>query len=128
MEYLNLTTPYGQTYEVCFEAERYANNHNLALQLYFKDEDGMLMPFSTLTINLREPHEPNCSFVDTNDNPWAEKFITDNKLGKPTGRKMRSGYCEYPQYQFDLKEIEKYQLNAPKPKTKDKSRKRDEAR
>ena len=126
MEYLNLITPYGQTYEVCFEAERYANNHNLALQMYFKDENGMLMPFSTLTINLREPHEPNCSFVDTNDNPWAEKFITDNKLGKPTGRKMRSGYCEYPQYQFDLKEIEKYQLNAPK--TKDKSRKRDEAR
>jgi len=27
-----------------------------------------------------------------------------------------------------LKEIEKYQLNAPKTKTKDKSRKRDEAR
>ena len=63
MEYLNLTTPYGQTYEVCFEAERYANNHNLALQMYFKDEDGMLMPYSTLTINLREPHEPNCSFL-----------------------------------------------------------------
>ena len=42
MEYLNLTTPYGQTYEVCFEAERYANNHNLALQMYFKDENGML--------------------------------------------------------------------------------------
>ena len=35
---------------------------------------------------------------------------------------------KYPQYQFDLKEIEKYQLNAPKTKTKDKSRKRDEAR
>ena len=116
------------SYFLCLTSSKVLYAEPDGLVVYFKDEDSMLMPYSTLTINLREPHEPNCSYVDTNDNPWAEKFITDNKLGKPTGRKMRSGYCEYPQYQFDLKEIEKYQLNAPKTKTKDKSRKRDEAR
>jgi putative membrane protein len=45
------------------------------------------------------------AFVDTNNCPWAEKFISDNKLGKPTGIKAASGYCVYPQYRFDMEKL-----------------------
>jgi hypothetical protein len=51
--------------------------------------------------------------VDTNDNPWAEAFIAEHHLGKPTGRTRRSGFCVYPEYEFDMKRIEKFQYNLP---------------
>lgn len=30
-----------------------------------------------------------------------EQFVVDNKLGVFTGMTRRSGFCEYPLYQFD---------------------------
>ena len=44
--------------------------------------------------------------IDTNNCPWAEKFLTDNKLAADTGRKVRSGFCTYPIYKFDRKVLE----------------------
>ena len=41
--------------------------------------------------------------IDTNNCPWAEKFLTDNKPAVDTGRKVRSGFCTYPIYKFDRK-------------------------
>ena len=44
--------------------------------------------------------------IDTNNCPWAEKFLTDNKLAVDTGRKVRSGFGTYPIYKFDRKVLE----------------------
>ena len=93
---------YGAVYEVFPKRTTYVNNGNLAVVL--KDEnDG---PFATLTVNLSEKLAEDCAYVDTNNCPFAERFILGNKLGEPTGRFGFSGYCCYPLYKFNLSKIE----------------------
>ena len=90
--------------------EHYSENGNLALEMSYKNEDNMDEPFTMLTVNLSEKCAPNCAYVDTNDNPWAESFIAEHGLGVPTGRTRRSGFCEYPEYAFDMQKIEQHLL------------------
>ena len=110
MEYLKLNS-FDNTYDVAFCVEQYAENDNLALEMVFRNEDDLNEPFTTLTVNLTEKCAPNCAYVDTNDNPWAEAFIAEHHLGKPTGRTRRSGFCVYPEYEFDMKKIEQYRYD-----------------
>ena len=110
--YLRLHS-YGQTYAVAFGIEHYSENGNLALEMSYKNEDNMDEPFTMLTVNLSEKCAPNCAYVDTNDNPWAESFIAEHGLGVPTGRTRRSGFCEYPEYAFDMQKIEQHLLCQP---------------
>ena len=110
MEYLKMHF-YGKIYDVAFGVERYAENDNLALEMVFRNEDGFDEPFTMLTVNLSQQCAPNCAYVDTNDNPWAEAFIAKYQLGHPTGRTRRSGFCEYPEYEFDMKKIEQYRYD-----------------
>lgn len=51
----------------------------------------------------KEREELDMAAIDTNNCPWAEKFLTDNKPAVDTGRKVRSGFCTYPIYKFDRK-------------------------
>jgi len=94
-------TEFG-TYDVSIEISTYYYGSNLAINLITEDGE----PFATLTKNCAEWTLPgDKAFVDTNNCPWAEKFISDNKLGKPTGIKAASGYCTYPQYRFDVEKL-----------------------
>ena len=94
-------TEFG-TYNVTIETSKYMFGDNLAIRLITDFGE----PFATITVNLAEWTLPNDkAFVDTNSCPWAEKFIADNKLGKPTGLKGASGYCTYPQYRFDMEKL-----------------------
>ena len=94
-------TEFG-TYDVSIETSKYVYGDNLAI--YLITEDGE--PFATLTTNLAEWTLPNDkAFVDTNNCPWAEKFISDNKLGRPTGMTGTSGCCTYPLYRFDMDKL-----------------------
>ena len=94
---------WGMETEVTLEIAHYAENENLAIQMWC--EDG---PYAILTVNLSQKCKPNCAFVDTNNCPWAENFIEKYKLGMPTGDMEMSGFCIYPEYEFDLAEIAKY--------------------
>ena len=94
---------YGKEYEVDIVTSTYQSNDNLAICLL---EEGF--PFATITVNLDEKLAPDFAFVDVNNCPWAEDFIKDNKLGHCAGVWKGSGYCKYPLYKFNLKEIEKY--------------------
>ena len=63
--------------------------------------------WGALTIYLGLPVQKDCAFVDVNNLgdgilPWIEK----SGLGKPTGRKERSGFVEYPEYHFDAKRLQ----------------------
>lgn len=89
--------------DVTIETANYANNGNLAIQLWC--EDG---PYATLTVNLNHKCKSNCAFVDINNCPWAEEFIAQYGLGVPTGNMQASGWCIYPEYEFDLDEVNKY--------------------
>ena len=88
------------------EIARYAYNDGLAIKLWH-----MGLPYATLTVNLSDfPSNYPCAFVDTNNFPDALKFIEINKIGKPTGRIGYSGFCEYPEVRFDIKELKKYEV------------------
>lgn len=94
-------TEFG-TYNVSIETSAYYCGDNLAIRLITEDGE----PFAILSVNLPEWTLPNnIAFVDTNNCPWAEKFISDNKLGRPTGITGTSGYCTYPLYRFDMEKL-----------------------
>ncbi len=94
-------TEFG-TYNVSIETSTYYCGNNLAISLITEDGE----PFAILSVNLPEWTLPNnIAFVDTNNCPWAEKFISDNKLGRPTGMTGTSGYCTYPLYRFYMEKL-----------------------
>ena len=104
-EYL-LEDFYGDDYYLAPIINRYANNNSLAVFLTGEDDE----PFCDLIVNLpgnqlSDSSKDNLAFVDTNNNPWAPKFIEKHSLGRPTGHYGFSGYCVYPEYEFDLTKL-----------------------
>ena len=86
--------------DVSLERTNYINNGNLAIQMWC-EEDGFKEPFATLTVNLGGEKLPsNQAYVDVNNCPWAEQFIEDNELGRPMFLFKKSGFCQYPLYEF----------------------------
>lgn len=96
-----LKTDFG-TYDVHAKLTTYQNNGNLAIRLVDND----FMPFAMLTVNTDQPLNDNYAYVDTNNCPWAEEFITKYNLGHPVGIARRSGHCVYPLYRFNLTRLE----------------------
>ena len=101
-------TAWGNEHEITLKENHYADNNNLAIAMYCW-EDGCPEPWSVLTVNLGIKCRPNCAFIDTNNNgedivDWLEI----NRLAKPTGRLAPSGYCLYPEYEFNMREVQKY--------------------
>ena len=96
-------TSFGKIYSVTPHITGYCDNDSLAIQLLCDNYE----PFATLTVNLDASGycAKDCAFVDTNNCPWAGTFIRENKLGTPTGRYGRSGFCTYPEYRFDLEKL-----------------------
>lgn len=97
----------GTNYEVRFHTNHYANNNNLYIGLYSKDEDDYWEPFADVTVNLPMKCKENHGFVDVNNLPGIEKFLRENKIAEPTGTLMPSGYCVYPEYEFNMDIINK---------------------
>jgi len=100
---------WGQEYDTFLETGSYVYGGGLNIEVMCM-EDGYPAPYTDLTVNLTDCQlkNENCAFVDTNNFSAAEQYIRENKLGKPTGRYGHSGYCIYPEYEFDMKEIEKH--------------------
>lgn len=106
MKKYNLKTDFGEFKGLTIHIDTYTASGSLAIELNTKEE-----PFAMLTVCLTDdigiPYflREGEAFVDTNNNPWAEKFIKDNGLGEPTGRVVQSGWCSYPLYRFNLKKL-----------------------
>ena len=88
------------------QARPYYNGGKLAL-LLVDWVSGEPEKWGSLTTNFGLPVQKDCAFVDVNNLgegilPWIEK----NGLGKPTGRRERSGFVEYPEYHFDPKRLQ----------------------
>lgn len=98
---MKCVTDFG-TYDVNVCTSSYANNGNLAVLLDSPTEG----PFATITVNLGKLPK-GFAYVDTNNCPWAETFIKENKLGTFAGATRQSGYCIYPLYKFDLTKLPK---------------------
>ncbi len=94
--------------EVYIEVNRYAYGNGLCIQLNEMDE-GYLIPYATLTVNLEGYDVPKYhAFLDTNNCPTAEQFVVSNGLGTSTGKYGRSGYCQYPLYKFNREKLLEY--------------------
>lgn len=93
----------GKCYQVKAVKDRYDYGNNLAIFLLTKENE----MFCVLTVNLEDNQFdfPNLAYVDTNNCPFAEKFITENKLGKFKNQYGFSGFCRYPLYEFDLSKL-----------------------
>ena len=108
MKKLYTVNTYYETYENVFIVlDKYRFDNSLAISLM----SNTLGPIARITVCLQDglglPYflDEDEAFVDTNNCPWAEQFIIENRLGKPTGRKAGSGFCLYPSYKFDLKKL-----------------------
>ena len=96
---------FGKKFPMQLEVTSYADNGNLAIQLY-EWADGYPEPWAMLTVNLEEVCERDCSYVDTNNNGRKIlTWITENNLGIVTGRERRSGYCVYPEVHFNAERL-----------------------
>lgn len=77
------------------------------IQFYIR-EDGMLIPFATLTKSFGEfIGAKNCAYIDTNNCDFAPQLL-DMDFVKDTGFTKESGRCVYPLWEFEenfLKEI-----------------------
>lgn len=79
----------------------------LAILLLSVENGEIGEPFTILTVNLSDPFSQTetSAFLDTNNNPWAEKFVKKNKIAKNACRISCSGFCRYPLYTFDLNSL-----------------------
>lgn len=82
----------------------YMANDSIALLLDDRDSGE---PYANLTVCLPDQDVllADEAYVDTNNCEWAEEFILENHLGEFTGQWGYSGFCKYPKYKFNLKEM-----------------------
>jgi hypothetical protein len=100
----DIKTRYGN-YKVDFlSANTYRADDSPAITAWSRTEG----PIAIITVCLDDSRlEPNQSYVDTNNCPWAPEWIEENKLGTKTNWAARSGFCTYPLYEFDMSRIQK---------------------
>ena len=101
-KFYTVKTDFGM-YKVRILPTKYLYNNNLAVALATDTNE----PFAKITVNIVDHGElpADMAFVDTNNCPWAEDFLTENGLAEKTDTEARSGYCVYPLYKFDLDKL-----------------------
>ena len=101
---------YGKDHPMTFELARYANNGNLYVGLITHHE-GYPEPWNNLTVNLDVICAKNCAFIDTNNNGnEIIAWLIDNELGSLTGDLVPSGWCVYPEFEFNMEKLLQYVL------------------
>lgn len=96
---------YGAVHPMSFKLATYVENGNLYVGL-ITHEEGYPEPWSDLTVNLGVKCEPNCAFIDTNNNgDEIVDWLISMQLGHFTGRMEASGWCLYPEIKFDMDKL-----------------------
>lgn len=102
---------YGKTYDLLAEITEYVEG-GLAIQLWCVENNKITEPFGMLTVYIIDYKTKDvCAYVDTNNMPSAINLISKYKLGESTGNFAFSGFCVYPEYRFDLDELNKYSIH-----------------
>ena len=104
MKTINLER-YGKIHPMCFCKANYLENNNLAIGLVTYIE-GYPEPWSNLTVNLSVRCAENCAYIDTNNNGNdIIDWLVSNGLGKLTGTTRISGFCVYPEFEFNMEKL-----------------------
>lgn len=99
---------YGTNHPMTFTMDSYVDNGNLYVGLVTY-EDGYPEPWSDLTVNLGVRCKANCAFIDINNNGnEIIEWLYSNSLGHLTGRIKASGFCSYPEFEFNMEKLCKY--------------------
>lgn len=99
---IGLESPWGDgsSYRLIPVRGEYTKNGALAVTLFDIENRE---EFAVITTNLMQEYTwRDTAFIDTNNCPWAKGLLEESGLAKPTGNTARSGYCVYPEYEFDL--------------------------
>ena len=95
------------TYNNCIlMTNRYMANDGLYIEIWSPEEG----PIATLTVCLPNESKPSEdeAYIDTNNCPWAMRFISEYGLGEETGLYGFSGYCCYPLVKFNMDKVNEY--------------------
>lgn len=90
--------------EVSVEFSIYQNNR---LACILKQDNEI---YTVLTVNIDEDIQNEyCSYIDVNNNgDYALEWLERNNFGKWTGRFGFSGFCTYPEFEFNKDIVETY--------------------
>jgi hypothetical protein len=98
---------YGKTYSVVPEYGEYSNNSALAVSLYIDGEERELFAVVTVNLPMSSKLPRGMQFVDVNNIPDIGEWLESSGLAKPAGFSLRSGFVDYPAYEFNLPGSEK---------------------
>jgi hypothetical protein len=99
---------YGANHPMTFQLANYTENGNLYVGM-ITNEEGYPEPWSNLTVNLSVPCKPNRAYIDTNNNgEEIIEWLEENGLGKWTGGIRPSGWCFYPEFEFNMEALMKH--------------------
>ena len=93
----------GEIVTLIFERSTYKANNRLSITLLNAEdwEDYADVTKNIIDIPLSNP---NCAFLNCNDEPWLEEWLISLGVAKPTGH-VAGRY--YPEYEFDAEFLEK---------------------
>ncbi len=94
-------TNQNHKYTVTLVRATYRTNNRFAAEMVALNGRSIAM----ITVNINAPlseNKPNINFVDKNNLRNIEEFLIENEIAKPTGYYVKSGFCVYPEYEFDL--------------------------
>lgn len=101
---LPFTSDWGKENVATFMKGEYANNGNLYIEALAPDEDGDVMPYCSITVNLNEKTERNRAYVDLNNaDRGLLKAMVEAGYMTFMFRYKHSGWCQYPLYTFSQK-------------------------
>ena len=89
---------------ISLQAMTYENNGTLALMAFY-DENGDDSDVLSVNLNNAMMQNDECCFIDTNNIPWAPRFLEKFNLAEPTGVSQRSGFCTYPLYKVNREKL-----------------------
>lgn len=99
---------YGKERPMTFDLDNYLSNGNLYVGIITHEEE-YPRPWSELTVDLNRKCKENCAFIDTNNNGNAiVDWLIDNNLGHLTGKTAQSGFCTYPEFEFNMETLMQY--------------------
>lgn len=99
---------YGKDHPLTFIVDSYLQNGNLYVGL-ITHEEGYPEPWSNLTVNFGAKCKENCAFIDINNNGREIiDWLVENNLGSLTEYVMPSGFCEYPEFEFNMDVLMQY--------------------
>ena len=104
-KFYNLNSPWGTTERVYLKKGEYWTDKTLAVSTVCENGE----QWGVVTVNVgEEPLNERCAFVkDYSENKGMVDFLVKNKIAKPTGRIVSSGFVTIPEFEFDLSKLSK---------------------